>query len=105
MLLPWVPLSSSCIVPAPSFAPTHGVSREPTMTAACCAMATLAAAARRSGLLAIASATMASSTGSLNAFSQSLLTASALAVARHAGAMRVVLGSACPTVSLCVGGA
>ena len=72
-----------CAAVAPRCRPTHGCSREPTTTTACCAMVTWVAAARRSGLWAIASVTMASSTGSLKAFSQSLPVSPPRASARH----------------------
>ena len=45
-----------------------------------------------------------SSAASSKAFSQSLSTSPPRASARHAGGMRVSLGSACSTTSVCVGG-
>ena len=75
-------------------APTCGRSCAPTTTTDCCAIVTRSAAWRRSRLLAIASATIASSSGSLSDFSQSSATAPAVASAFHAGGMRRSFGSA-----------
>jgi hypothetical protein len=94
-----VPLSRSSTVAAPSCTPTHGSSRDPTTITACCAMATLVAAARRSRLFAIASATIASSTGSSNDFTQSFVTSPPRESARQAGGIRVSFGNASSTTS------
>ena len=64
-----------------------------------------AAATRRSGLFAIASATSASSVASLNDFNQSFVNSPPPGSARHAGGMRVAFGNAWSTTSVCVGGA